>query len=244
MIDGAAMDREKKLKLIRDFFYAGTNFDAWFLVVSQHVKSDMDVCEIGSGSGKGFQNKKYPKAKLIFGMDLDSRVLLNPYLNEAAIGSAYDLPQLVAGHKFDVIYSHMVVEHIDNPLKFIGVQMECLKPGGIIVHSTVSKYYWSSLINNQVPDGVKNWLISRLGSGRTSEDTFDAYYFLNSATQVAQIAKTLDLSYTISRSDQAPGYLRASFVLMLIYTAIHKPLQVVFPALRPTLIFTFKRRAN
>jgi SAM-dependent methyltransferase len=238
------MNRDEKLKFVKSWFYAGTSFEAWFQTVEQQVKPHMKVCEIGSGSGQGFQNKQYPKAKFIFGMDLDPRVLQNPFLNRAAVGSAYDLEKLVESKKFDVIYSHMVVEHIYNPRKFIEAQVNCLKPDGIIIHSTVSRYYWSSLVNNLVPDRIKNWLIQRLGSGRTSEDTFDAYYKLNSATQVAELAKTLNLDYSISRSDQAPGYLRVSIVLMLIYTTIHKPLQAIFPALRPTLIYSFKKIAN
>jgi 2-polyprenyl-3-methyl-5-hydroxy-6-metoxy-1,4-benzoquinol methylase len=234
-------NRDEKLELVRDWFYAGTSFEAWFAKVTQHVTPDMEVCEIGSGSGKGFQNQQYPNAKFIFGLDLDPRVLQNPFLHKAVLGSALDLPKLAEGRKFDLIYSHMVVEHIDQPLEFISAQVECLKANGTISHSTVSKYYWSSLINNLVPDRIKDLLIEKLGSGRTSEDTFPAHYRLNSEADIARIAKTLGLSYSISRSDQAPGYLRRSLILMLIYTIIHKPLQYFFPALRPTLIYSFKK---
>ena len=235
------MSRDEKLAMVRDWFYPGTSFEAWFSGVSKHVTPEMEVCEIGSGSGKGFQNQQYPKARFVFGLDLDPRVLENPFLQKAALGSAYDLPTLSEGRKFDFIYSHMVVEHIDDPLRFIGAQVQCLKENGTVFHSTASKYYWSSLINNLVPDHIKDMLIAKLGSGRTSKDTFPAFYKLNCEADVAKVAKALDLSYTINRSDQAPGYLRRSVILMLVYTVIHKPLQYVFPALRPTLIYTFKK---
>ncbi len=233
--------RDAKLGKIRSWFYPGTSFDAWFATVQELTKPEMTICEIGSGSGSGFQNQLYPKARFTFGLDLDERVLTNRFLNRAAHGSAYDLPRLAEGRKFDLIYSHMVVEHIDDPQRFIAAQLECLAPGGTIMHSTVSKYYWSSLINDLVPESLKNLLISKLGSGRPSEDVFPAHYRLNSEADIRRTAQHFGLTYTIKRSDQAPGYLRRSMILMLVYTAIHKPLQFLFPALRPTLMFTLRR---
>lgn len=75
---------------------------------------------------------------------------------------------------------------------------------------------------------VKNYLISKLGTGREAEDIFPTHYKLNSRRQIAQIAKKYDLSFEIFRRDQPSGYLRRSLVLMLTYTAIHRPLQIVF----------------
>lgn len=234
--------RDRKLEQVRQWFYRGTSFNAWFETVSAHVKPHMSICEIGSGSGRGHQNQLYPKAQFIFGLDLDPRVLDNPHLSQAAHGSAYDLPTLAKGQMFDAIYSHMVVEHIDDAARFLDAQLAVLKPDGVMIHSTVSKYYWSSLINNLVPDGIKNALIEKLGSGRTSIDVFPAHYLLNAEGDLRKLAQARNLHCKVTRSDQAPGYLRRSTILMLIYTAIHKPLQALFPALRPTLIFKMSRQ--
>lgn len=233
--------RNAKLEKIASWFYRGTSFNAWFDVIRGHAGPELSICEIGSGSGEGFQNQLYPEAAYTFGLDLDPRVLNNRYLDEAAVGSAYDLAKLAKGRKFDLIYSHMVAEHIDDADRFIEAQLDCLNEGGTIVHSTVSRYYWSSLVNDLVPDALKNALIEKLGSGRPSKDVFPAHYKLNSEGDVARLAGRLGLRYSIIRSDQAPGYLRRSMALMLVYTAIHKPLQMIFPALRPTLIFTLRR---
>ena len=55
----------------------------------------------------------------------------------------------------------MVAEHIDDGRKFITNQLSVLTNDGILLHSTVSKYYWTSIINDKVPERLKNWLINK-----------------------------------------------------------------------------------
>jgi len=152
----------------------------WIDELQNFVEEEHTVLEIGLGSGKGKQNKRYPKAAAIFGMDLDERVLDNPYLTSAKCISAYDISKELDGVTFDVIYSHMVAEHIDDAKKFLAIQLQKIKRDGVIFHSTVSRFYQASIIDDFVPVGVKSWLIAKLGSGRKSDDIFSAHYQLNS----------------------------------------------------------------
>ena len=229
--------REKKLRAIRNIFFRSSVEDLWFDILKGMVNENHDVLEIGSGSGKGKQNKLYPSANKIVGIDLDERVLQNPYLDQAYCINAYKISDVITDAKFDFIYSHMVAEHIDDAKKFITCQVDLLKDGGVLFHSTVSNYYWTSIINDFVPVSIKNYLIKSLGSGRTADDVFPAHYLLNSESDIRKICDDLNLLYEITRQDEPPGYLRRSYALMLIYTAIHKPLQFIFPSLRPTFIF-------
>lgn len=235
------MNRDKKLKLIRRIFYSSTSETAWFEILVRYCQPDHSVCEIGSGSGDGSQNKLYPNVSSITGVDVDERVLTNKFLTKAHVGPAEKLFEIVSGETFDVIYSHMTAEHIENPANFIEQQIACLKKGGIIFHSTVSKFYWTSIINDFVPESIKNCLISAIGSGRNSDEIFPAFYKLNTKYDIRALAKTYNLECEIIRSDQAPGYLRRSFILMLIYTIIHRPIQFILPQLRPTFIFILRR---
>lgn len=231
------MDRDKKLELIRKFFYRKTVQNLWFKLLSIEVKEHFEILEIGSGSGKGKQNNDYPKVKKIIGIDLDARVLENPYLDEAHNANAFALKETIPNKKFDLIYSHMVAEHIDDGKRFISTQMALLKDDGKLLHSTVSKYYWTSLINDVLPIKLKNFLIKNLGSGRSAEDIFPAHYKLNSEIDIKNICDELSLRFEIIRQDEPPGYLRRSIILMLIYMILHRPLQSIIPSLRPTFIF-------
>ncbi len=231
------MDRQKKLDLITKIFFRKSTPKLWFKLVCENIERNSVVLEIGSGSGQGMQNQDYPKVKKIIGVDLDDRVLNNPYLDSALCIPAHDINKHLHEKNIDCIYSQMVMEHIDNTEHFIATQLNLLSPNGKIIHSTVSKYYWISMINNLVPETTKNWLIKNLGSGRNSEDIFPALYNLNSAQQLCELSKKLSFNYKIVRQDEPPGYLRRSIILMILYTIIHKPLQAIFPALRPTFIF-------
>jgi SAM-dependent methyltransferase len=235
------MTRDEKFEFIRRIFYAKQPQDAWFDELSKLCSEDFTILEIGSGSGVGKQNALYPKAKKIVGIDLDVRVLDNPNLDFARNISAYEIDVELADYKFDLIYSHMVAEHIDDSRRFLSSQLALLRPSGKILHSTVSKFYWTSLINDMVPERVKYWLIEHLGAGRKQQDVFPAHYRLNSKRQIKSLCDELNASYRIVRVDEAPGYLRRSLFLMLVYTAIHKPLQFLFPALRPSFVFIIEK---
>lgn len=235
------MTRDEKLEFVRRIFYKKQQQNAWFHALKDLCDEDSIVLEIGSGSGIGKQNALYPKARKIVGIDLDPRVLVNPNLDLARNISAYEIDVELADYRFDVIYSHMVAEHIDDSRRFLSSQLALLRPGGKILHSTASKYYWTSLINGIVPERVKYWLIEHLGAGRKQQDVFPTHYQLNSERQIKNLCDELNVSYKILREDEAPGYLRRSLFLMLVYTVIHKPLQFLIPSLRPIFIFIIEK---
>ena len=235
------MNRNSKLQLVRNLFYSKSRIDLWSKVLDDLTQPHFEVLEIGSGSGRGLQNQFYPQVSRIVGIDLDDRVLSNPYLDQALKISAYDLEENFTIDKFDIVYSHMVAEHIEDAQKFISSQLNCLNNRGVIIHSTVSKYYWTSMINDFVSVKIKNWLIKKLGSGREADDIFPAFYTLNSERQIRKVCDDLNVYYTIIRQDEPPGYLRGSLILMFLYTMLHKPLQFIFPALKPTFIFIISR---
>ena len=236
------MDRDAKLELIRKLFYSKEEKEGWFSELEKLCNEDSTILEIGSGSGIGKQNALYPKARQIVGIDLDERVLDNPNLDVARNISAYEVDKALGDYQFDLIYSHMVAEHIDDDRRFLTSQLALLSPGGKMLHSTVSKYYWTSLINDFVPETFKYWLIEKLGSGRTEQDVFPTHYLLNSERQIRDLSRELGVDYRIIRHDEAPGYLRRSFILMILYTLIHKPLQFLFPALRAKFVFVIEKR--
>lgn len=238
------MHRDKKLEFIRNIFYRSSVENLWFHVLESYVQPHFEVLEIGSGSGEGRQNSLYPTVQKIVGLDLDGRVLRNPYLDEAYNINAYDIADKLADTKFDVIYSQMVAEHIDDGVRFISTQLDALRDGGVLIHSTVSKHYWTSIINDFLPENIKNWLIKHLGSGRDAEDVFPAHYQLNSKRQIKKICGDCNAEFKIVRQDEPPGYLRRSITLMLIYTLFHKPLQFVVPSIRPTFIFIVSKKNN
>lgn len=236
------MQRTEKLRHIEALFYRGFDENSWFDTVLRAVTPESRVLDIGAGSGEGLQNHLTAKGRCAYaaGIDLDPRVVTNPHYDETRHMSAYDLPGAFE-QPFDVIYSTMVAEHIDDPDRFIEAQLSVLAPGGVMVHHTVSRYFYTSLLNSLVSEDTKNALIARLGSGRKPADIFPAHYKLNSVEDLSALAKRHGLKLEIERYSSSPGYLRRSYTLMLLYVLIDKPLAALIPALRPGLIFTMRR---
>jgi SAM-dependent methyltransferase len=229
------INRDEKLQWITERFYAGWDKD-WFRDLITREAEDKDVLEIGAGSGtvEGFKLRGHH-----VGVDFDPRVMENPYLYEAHIMGGEDIDKL--GKSFDVTFSHMVAEHIEDAQGFVDAQMNCLNPRGRSYHLTASKYYYTSLINDYVPERVKNWLIKNIGSGRDGVDVFPAHYRLNSPKDVAALVNRPGFSCEVYHYDAPPGYLRRSLILMLIYVMIHKPLAWLFPHLKPHILIRISR---
>lgn len=229
-----------KYDLITRYLYSHCVEKLWFKELRKVVAPNHSVLEIGSGSGRGLQNQDYPMCGKIVGVDLDPRVTVNPFLNEAFHMDVESFFKINT-QRFDVIYSHMVAEHIEDGESFVKMQVDRLNDNGVILHSTVSKFYVSSILNLWVPNTVKNFLIKHLGSGRDSEDIFPAFYNLNDSNAIRRIAEKHNLQFKVIRQDEPPGYVRKSLTLMIFYWIVSTPLKMLLPALKPTFIFVLRK---
>jgi len=235
--------RDKKLEVIRKLFYREYSSSNWNDRIRKELSPKTKVLEIGAGSGKGYQNWiDYTSiCKYSLGIDLDPRVSQNPNFHETSVTSAYQLEQF-SETTFDLLLSNMVAEHIDDADKFIEQQLALMGSDSKSIHHTVSKFYYSSLLNYVIPESVKYWLIEKLGSGRPSKDVFPALYKLNSKRMLRALSKRHGCEIEIERYRSPPGYLRRSYILMMVYVIIDLPVTLLFPAMKPGLIFTIKKR--
>lgn len=71
------------------------------------------VLDLGAGAGILPQMKFRGSVWKMCGIDLDPRVRMNPYLDEACVGDAGFLPY--ACETFDVVFSNNVLEHLARP---------------------------------------------------------------------------------------------------------------------------------
>lgn len=138
------------------------------------------MLDIGAGAGivehmnfKGFARK-------VVGIDLDERVLENPWLDESYVGDATSTP--FADNTFDIIICDNVMEHIAEPAAFVSEVRRILKPGGIFMGKTPNKFHYMPLIARFTPTSFHRFY-NKL-RGRETEDTFPTLYKLNSRGDV------------------------------------------------------------
>jgi len=156
------------------------------------IASDRDdVCEIGAGPGL-HESLQPIRDKLgnLTGIDLSPSVLSNPWLNHSIQGD-FEMA-FNNGEKFNHAFAFNVVEHIENPNKFLVKLSEILHPGGTFLALTPNVRHPFCQIS-RIVEGLKlkhfyrNWL-SR-GTKEFSVNDYPAYYRLNDPYHISRLVK-------------------------------------------------------
>lgn len=120
--------------LVKDLEYKTP--ELLFDLVCPHLNKEMNVLDLGCGTGLGAQLYR-PFAKMLTGVDVSSKML-----ERAAEKKIYDrlevfdvLQEWTFPHKFDLIYSSDVFVYFGNLQRVIGSLSSCLVPQGIVAFS-------------------------------------------------------------------------------------------------------------
>ncbi|MDB5809342.1 MAG: Methyltransferase domain protein [Betaproteobacteria bacterium] len=119
-----------------------------------------------------------------------------------AIGSGDAFLAGIGDRRFDLIFSHMFLEHIDNPIQAHVNFYAALKPGGICVHIYPSPNNLPLALNRFLPESVSSVLIKVAQPGRdfaSSQKKFKAYYRLCGAPGPKISAVFEKIGYKIAR---------------------------------------------
>lgn len=177
--------------------------------IIEHLKTPLDVLDLGAGSGIVSQMNFKGIAGHVCGIDPDERVLNNPYLNEGKIAFGEDVPY--ADESFDLIFADNVLEHLPNPEKVFSEVRRLLRPGGMFLGKTPNKWHYMPLIARLTPHWFHQWI--NKWRGRVGEDVFPTRYQANSVSDVEKHAITAGLEVNrIDLIEGRPEYLRMSFL--------------------------------
>lgn len=80
---------------------------------------------------------------------------------------------------FDLVFSHMMMEHVQEPLKAHANFARLLKPGGLSIHMYPSKYNFPLFMNTLIPEALSLKILPLLQPNRKQEGTegkFVAFY--------------------------------------------------------------------
>lgn len=192
-------------------FYAGLDKnwdDAIFRGrILEYLRSDQRLLDLGAGAGIVRYMDFRGKAAHICGVDLDTRVEENPYLDEGRIAAGESIPY--EDDRFDVVVSDNVLEHLDRPRQVFAEVRRVLKPGGLFFAKTPNRWHYVAMIARLTPLAFHRWVNRR--RGRAGEDTFPTCYRANSRAQLERLGEQVGLELqSYETFESRPEYLRMS----------------------------------
>lgn len=183
------------------------------------LNSESVLLDLGAGAGIVEAMNFRGIARRVAGIDLDPRVLQNPFLDEAAIGSADALPYL--DNTFDVVIADNVFEHLPAPAAVMREIARVLRPGGRCLIKTPNAVHYMPVIARLTPHRFHAWY-NRL-RGRPAADTFPTLYRANTEKSLKKLAHESGLNLErIDHLEGRPEYLRLNAILYLLGIAYEK----------------------
>lgn len=122
---------------------------------------------------------------MLAGVDVDERIKDHPLLTCRVAGLGGKLP--FRDEVFDLVTANMVVEHIEQPEKFLADMCRVLRPGGRFLFHTPNILFWLMFVAWVTPDSIKKAIIWRLEQ-RRAEDVFPTRYTLNTPWKIERLA--------------------------------------------------------
>jgi len=197
--------------------------------ILDHLQPDMQVLDMGAGAGIVSQMNFRRLARKVCGLDPDSRVTQNPYLDEGkqGVGEAIPYPD----ESFDLVFADNVFEHLETPQVVFDEVARVLKPGGVFLGKTPNRHHYMPLVARMTPFWFHRW-INRT-RGRKEVDTFPTRYRANTPADLQRLAKGAGLTLdSIRLVEGRPEYLRFSavtYVLGLAYERFVNVSEVLAP---------------
>lgn len=199
------------------------------------------ILDLGAGAGIVTQMNFRGLGPRVCGIDLDPRVVDNPFLDEGLVSDGASIPY--GDEMFDLVFSDNVLEHLEFPETVFAEVSRVLKPGGVFLFKTPNKYHYMPLIASMTPTSfhqlVNKW------RGRAEVDIFPTQYRANCVRDIQRLAKVAHFTpQKLELIEGRPEYLRFS-VPTYIIGAVYQRLVAQFSVLkqfRILLIGTLKKK--
>lgn len=187
---------------------ATTDSSLTFWTMAQTVALDCStVVDVGCGrgamvgawgDGRSLHDLRAP-GRHVIGTDVDPDAAANGVVDEFRLMTDGRWP--LEDGEADLVVSDWVLEHVDRPDQFVHELDRVLRPGGVFLARTVSRYSPMALAARLTPQRRHVDVLRRLQPSKGREDTFPTRYRMN---RRADLARLLDGRFTWS-SVHRPG---------------------------------------
>lgn len=191
--------------------------DRWDdLILRKEVESLIDpryhLLDLGAGTGNNSYMNFRGKVTRVVGVDPDTSVLQNPFLDDAKIGKGKFIPCDDA--VFDVAIAANVLEHLDDPGSVFREVYRVLKPGGVFIIKTPNKYHYVTLVSRLTPISFHRFY--NKSRGINQENIFLTKYKANDPQKLHHLSQQSGFEIiSIDLFEGRPEYLRIFWPMYL-----------------------------
>ena len=211
--------------------------------VLKYLRPSASILDLGAGAGILSHMNFKDHAGLVCGVDLDPRVVKNPFLHEARVADVQLLPW--SSNTFDVVISNNVLEHLGQPETVFLEVVRVLKPDGMFLVKTPSNLHYVAIVARCTPYRFHRWFNRK--RNRSVEDTFPTLYKANSARKIHRYAHSAGLIVErVSHIEGRPEYLRSSvpgYFAGVMYERLVNSVQVL-SSFRAIIIAAMRKSAK
>lgn len=201
------------------------------------ARSDSNVLEIGCNDGR---NSPDLKGRVAFyaGVDPDPRVLRASKFDDARLGHVEQLPW--PDETFDIVFHHMVAEHLPDPTTAIREIARVLKPGGTLVFETTNRWHYAMIVASLTPHWFHQWYLARVAR-RTAADVHPTFYRSNSRRPIMAALRAAGLEGQLTFVSRPPNYLSLHPALFRLGILYERTVERAMPMLRARIMVEARR---
>lgn len=239
-----AKDRERCEALL-DQYYSGRKFcDTIFReLIEGAMFPGARMLDAGCGSDLAF-SAKYAGIARVIGLDLDCpSVCDNASSPFGVCGNLEHLP--FQDGSFDLVVSHSVVEHLENPLKAFQEFYRVLRPGGRLIIATPNKWDYVSIAAACTPHSFHRLAVNRMFQHGRYE-VFPTRYRANTIKALRRsLASAGFTERALTAVNHYPAYLMFSPVLFRVGVVYERLTSLeALRGLRGSLVADFEKNGS
>lgn len=210
--------------------------------ILRHLDPRAVCLDYGAGRGNVAQMNFKGLAALVAGVDPESEVMSNPFLDDARLLDLSKNRIPYDDATFDVVFADNVIEHIQDPGQVLAEVCRVLKPGGSFLAKTPNRWHYMPTIARFTPMSFHRFY-NRL-RGRDVIDTFPTVYALNTRGDVERFAKKAGLLVeSVQFVEGRPEYLRINALTYLFGLAYERTVNALalFEPLRCVMFIELRK---
>lgn len=164
--------------------------DVYESLLDRLIKPDCRWLDVGCGrdilpTNSGLAEKLSKRCGTLVGVDPDPTASENAFVHERV---KKPLEEVDSTCPFDVVTARMVVEHVQDPARFVASLRRLCAPGGLVVIYTVNKRSPVSVLSWLIPF-VFHRHITALLWGRKEDESFPVEYRMNTRRELSPLMR-------------------------------------------------------